>query len=791
MNNIAEYEIKLKNINREYFLKLLNYAKKNYKIDNFEMDLNIIENKSKTSSIRRRTFYNDKAIKINKEPIIIKKENINKKYINNVYDIDLVISHSIETPIEKYTFGSNLLIRLKKRISFKLNDDYRLDLTVVKNESNITSLDVIINKFFKDFNESNFIEHELFIDNYEIEIEFIGSRNMELRILEDEVSDILNMINIFKNPINEIYGLMTDNHKKYNIQLRDIMNSAKQLNKFTYYKYVYPSNGYILLEKTDGLRVICAMLDLTLYLLFAQTDKNFYNKLNSTIFNKNNFIMDGEFLDGKIMIFDIMYINNKKVWKENYITRLKYFEEAKKITDLLDKKIINIEYKKHYLINNNFKNLIETIYLEEKDEKKIDGLIIAEPDKNYFNTTNYKWKPFKYNTIDFYAKLIKTENNECIYHLYSYVTFEVFNKLNIPKTDFLKIEKHGHEHSNIINILFSPSIDPKAYIFKYKDNSLNGKVIELGKDRKNLNWIFHKIREDKEFGNNFQTAEMTYYNFYSPFDIEMLYTFDEDPYFINKNEQHDNFSKIRHFNTIIKYELYKMFKDSDFVLDLAAGRGADLNKYYENNIKNILMLEIDPAAIYTILERKYSNLKNKFQKFDKNTQIYILKEDLTSNYLDIYDKIIKLINKKTFNHICSHFAIHYFIYTKNLMNNFINLLNLTLNKNGIFICTLFDGNKVAKFLEQKNNNEWKTNKYYIKLLNNKKEIELILPFSNNELYKEYIINIDDFILEMKKNNFKLIEKKNFLEYKKEEQKILDEDDKTFIDFYCSLIFTKK
>ena len=64
--------------------------------------------------------------------------------------------------------------------------------------------------------------------------------------------------------------------------------------------------------------------------------------------------MDGEFLDGKIMIFDIMYINNKKVWKENYITRLKYFEEAKKITDLLDKKIIYIEYKKHYLINNNY-----------------------------------------------------------------------------------------------------------------------------------------------------------------------------------------------------------------------------------------------------------------------------------------------------------------------------------------------------------------------------------------------------------------------------------------------------
>jgi hypothetical protein len=787
MNNITEFEIKLKGINRESFLKIFNFAKTTYKVDNYEMDLNIIENKSKISSIRRRTFYNDKATKINKEPIIIKKNNINKKYINNVYDVDLVLSHSTEEPIEKYTFGSDFLIRLKRRLSFKLNEDYRLDLTVIKNETNITSLDVILHKFFKGFNQTNFMEHELFIDNYEIEIEFTGSRHMELRILEDELPDILNMLNIFKNPINEIYGLMTDNHKKYNIQLRDIMNSAKQLNKFTYYKYIYPANGYILLEKTDGLRVICALLDSTMYILFAQSNKNYYNKLSKTIFDKYNFIMDGEYIDGKIMIFDIMYINNKKVWKENYINRLKYFEDAKKITDSLDKKIFNIEYKKFYIINNNFKQLIETIYLEEKGQKKIDGLIIAEPDKNYFNTTNYKWKPFEHNTIDFYAKLIKNENSECIYYLYSYVTYEIFNKLKIPKTDILKVEGYP----NIINILFSPSIDPKAYIFKYKDNSLNGKVIELGKNRKNLNWTFHKIREDKEFGNNFQTAEMTYYNFYSPFDIEMLYTFDEDPYFINKNEKHDNFAKVRHFNTMIKYELYKMFKDSDFVLDLAAGRGADLNKYYENNIKHVLMVEIDPTAIYTILERKYSNLKNKFQKHDKNTQIYILKEDLTTNYLDTYDKIVKLVNKKTFNHICSHFAIHYFIYTKELMLNFINFLNLSLEKNGIFICTLFDGNKVANFLQNRNNNEWKTDKYYIKLLNNKKEIELILPFSNNELYKEYIINIDEFISEMKNNNFKLIEKKNFLGYNNSEQKELDEDDKIFIDLYCALIFTKK
>jgi len=786
-NMATEFEIKLKNINREEFLRILEYARKNYKVDNYEMNLNIIETKSKFSSVRRITFYNDKANKLNKEPIIIKKNNINKRYINNVFDYDVVLSHSTEEPIDKYTFGNNIIIRLKKRVSFKLNEDYRLDLTVVKNETNITSLDVILHKFFKGFNEKNIEEHELFIDAYEIEIEYIGERHMEIRILEDEVKEILEKINIFKNPINEIYALLTDNEKRYNIELRHILNSPKQLNKFTYYKDVYPANGYILLDKTDGLRVVCALLNNCLYMLFSQSKKNFYHKLPSNKFNDYNFILDGEYIDNKIMVFDIMYINNKKISKENYITRLKHFEEAKKIIELIDKKIIDIEFKKYYIINNNFKTLIEMIYLENRNEKKIDGLIIAEPDKNYFNTTNYKWKPFEHNTIDFYAKLVGTENHQCIYHLYSYLTFDIIDKLKLPKTDLLKIEGNP----NIMNVLFSPSIDPKAYIFKYKNNSLNGKVIELGKDRKNLNWVFHKIREDKEFGNHFQTAEITYYNFYSPFDIEMLYTFDEDPYFINQNEQHDNFAQVRHFNTAIKYELYKLFKNSDFVLDLAAGRGADLNKYFENHIKNVLMVEVDPTAIYTILERKYSNLKNKYKQHF-NTNIFILKEDLTNNYIDIYDKIVKVINIKTFKHICSHFAIHYFIYTKELMSNFINLLNLNLEKNGMFICTLFDGNKVRHYLENKTkNNEWKTDKYYIRLLNNKKEIELLLPFSNNQLYKEYIINIDEFVAEMKNNNIKLIEKKNFLEYKNISQQNLDDDDKIFIDFYCALIFTKK
>ena len=785
-----EFEIKFKNVKKQQFLHILKYAYDEYKIDNYEMDLNIIENKNNTSSIRRRTYYNDKAVKINKDPIIIKKNNINKKFINNTYDYDLSLSQSIEEPIEKYNFGANILIRLKKRLSFKINDNFRLDMSVVKNEQNITNLDVIINKFYKGYNEKNFSNNELFIDNYEIEIEYIGQEIIELKYLEDHLDEVMNLLQIFKNPINEIYSIITDNHKKYNIKFRDIINEAKQLNKFTYYKNIFPASGYILLEKTDGLRTICALLNNTLYLLFTVSEKNLYKKLPSNIFSKYNFIVDAEFIDGKVYVFDILYINNKPIFRDNYVTRLTYINEFKNIIDKIksyNKNILDINIKKYNIINNNFKQLIETYYLEAKAEKKnVDGLIIAEPNKNYFETVNWKWKSFNDNTIDFYAKLITKENNLCIYHLYSYINYDMFNKLKTSKSDFIPI----NNHPNIIHVLFTPSIDPKAYIFKYKDNSLNNKVIEVGKKRDNMEWTLHKIRDDKEFGNHLQTAEMTYYNFYSPFDLEMLYTFDDKNYFINENitNKVDNFKSLRLYNTKVKYNLFSMFKDSDFVLDLAAGRGADLNKYNANNIKNVLMVEPDEAAIYDILDRKYSLLKDKYKK-NTNTKIYLLKENLTNNYLDTYDKINKLVSLKSFNHICSHFAIHYFIYNNELMLNFINLLNLTLSKHGIFICTLFDGNKLKNFLSNYNNYEWKNDKYYIRLLKNKTEIELLLPFSNNELYKEHLVNIDDFILEMKNNQIKLIEKKSFIDYNFDNI-ILDDYDKTFIGFYTSLIFTK-
>jgi hypothetical protein len=792
MNIEDEIEIKIQNVTKEQFINLYDIMKEKYKVFSFEKTLNMIESKTSISSVRRTTYYDNNAVKINKEPIIIKKNIVNKRFINNVYDNNISITHSKEIPINNYNFDENCLIRLRERISFELNQEWRLDMTVIKIETSLDNLDLIINKFFKGYNEKNFIKKENFIDKYEIELEYINSKvNKTIFDIERNISNIMNLIGWQKNPISEIYSIITEdkiNRNKSNLKLKDLCNQAKTLDKYTYFKNIYTANGYILLEKTDGERCFCCLLHNVLYLIFNNTNKNLYTKIeNENINESNNFIFDCEEVDGSIYIFDILYLNKQKIFNEPYLSRLvNYTEEAKKIIKLLniDKKI-SIEFKKYNIINNNFKTLIETYYLEKKDSNKIDGLMICSSDKNYFETDNWKWKSFEHNTIDFYCKLEKREGDRYLYNLYSYINFDLLNKLKIPPTEFLKIDGKP----NIVNILFSPSIDEKAYIFYYNSKELDKKVIEIGKNKK-LEWVLKGIREDKEFGNHFQTAEKIYTSYISPFDIELLYEKDinEKNYFAD-DSKHDDTKEMRIYNTKVKYELYKLFNNTNFLIDFASGRATDLIKYNTSSINNVFMIEVDQAAIYEIVERKYNLFNDRNRKINIKTKIYILNEDLKNDYLDIYDKITKKVGNITFDNSICNFALHYFAYTDKLMDNFISLLNNCIGKKSYFICTLFNGEKVKEFLLKLPNHEFKSKKYYIRLLLGEKEIELTLPFTGEELYKENLINLENFILRMKKNKFKLIEEKSFIDYDIDKSK-LEKDDLQYISLYSSLIFIK-
>ena len=49
----------------------------------------------------------------------------------------------------------------------------------------------------------------------------------------------------------------------------------------------------------------------------------------------------------------------------------------------------------------------------------------------------------------------------------------------------------------------------------------------------------------------------------------------------------------RSYNSFVKSEIFNRFRGTEWVMDLASGKGQDFFRYSSNNMKNIVFLEID------------------------------------------------------------------------------------------------------------------------------------------------------------------------------------------------------
>tara|TARA_Y100000816_G_scaffold289113_1_gene274956 strand:- start:775 stop:1608 length:834 start_codon:yes stop_codon:yes gene_type:complete len=238
-----------------------------------------------------------------------------------------------------------------------------------------------------------------------------------------------------------------------------------------------------------------------------------------------------------------------------------------------------------------------------------------------------------------------------------------------------------------------------------------------------------------------------------------------------------NIISMAKFHNYLKRTLYDKYiggkyKKCDFILELAGGRGADLFKLIANKVKYVTFIDYDKNALIEA-KKRYKNIskKTKVPKIDFFQGD--LRQDLTIN---------NIIKKNYYQSVNIHFAIHYMMENKKTISNFFKNVNHGLRKNGIFIFTSFDGNKVLKLFEKYN---IKKNEI-LALKNNEKEIFKIKKlFTENELKKygqkidvfietignntEYLTNfeylIDLFIrkkyIVLEDNNFSFIRKKYF------------------------------
>lgn len=610
--------------------------------------------------------------------------------------------------------------------------------------------------------------------------------------------------NTYQNIIFEVSKFIKPNASykfKQNFGLKQLSNQVIELNKILFLSEMHNEiTNYYMTDKIDGKRTI----------LYLNTDKSYaISDILETIDIKTTgvCILDTEYYKNDYYIFDVMIYNGKNISKLPFEERMKYFDKFIEFD--------NIKIKPFLKLTDEYKSQI-TKFKKEKKIYKIDGIIFTPSSGIYDTMKVYKYKPPQNLTIDFLIKkynndiskyeIYNTNKNKILYILFCGINKRVFYKL---KMKFIENYKNMFGDIDINNlpqyfpIQFQPSNNNNAFIYWSDDENLDNEVGEFGYNLKKKEWILKKIRSDRKievergnyFGNNYKISELIWMSIEDPLNIEN--SKNDDIYF----QEHENILQkdTRNYNSFVKSELFNKFKNTNWVMDLASGKGQDLFRYNSHNMKNIIFLEIDKAALEELITRKH--LFSTDHKFNNHMHILIQNINLLDNYNLNIEKINNIYQEKNIDLIMCNFAFHYFVKNMKSLQNVCKLINHYLKKNGKFVFTAFDGKKIFNLLE--NTDEWIIKKddkikFGIKkdyksknLLPIGQKIKVLLPFSKNNFYEEYLINIDTINKELNKFDIFLESDNSFSSYLNKYKKVLSEDDKIYINLYHYYIFVKK
>lgn len=754
------------------------------------------------------------------------------------------LSINIETE-QLYDINQFDIVRFRLRYSIcfqtKELQDWTLDLTLVKETRNL-SLEQLKNTrdemFATNLTSENFMEkiNWEIADRIELELEYNNISNpIQLKHISqlDKLWQILqSKEKSYIDCVCHIAQIIKPNHlskfKSGYFGLKQLGSNPVELTKKSYNKDVLSNiSNFILTEKVDGIR--------TMLMIYPQ-------KGECHIINKTYRYIDipkSDIKEDLIILDTEEYIHNEQkyyyvfdvIWFGKNVSylpfvqstdedRMSYIEKVVELYDFLKSKhFIYLTQEDYSDQITDFHDLVSTLPYET------DGFIFISKNLDYNHTLNSKWKPIKKMTIDCVAKKCPSfllginpyvnKENQTLYLLFVGVRSDEYHKLGIKKLkNYEKIFKKVHYKDQYFPIQFSPSSEPYAYLFWSENSELDGRVVEL--TRINNEWKLFKIRDDRKidmdrktyYGNYFKFAEYIWMNYSNPLTITNLTEPVKRGYF--QEDDNKQYTHIRKFNNFVKNKLIQLYTSNieiNWVIDLASGKGQDLFKYIDCNIKNILMIDNDQLALTEVINRKYSYIDNK--SIRNLSKIFIKLLDLS----DSYKKNLLAIQESNFGIpssgvplVVCNFALHYLIPNKRKIQNFVNLLNKLLCPGGIFIFTAFNGSKISELLE---NGDWEKRVNNNLLYSIKKKytgseftginqkIDVLLPFSNGQYYTEYLINIDLLNEELEKKKITLVSEDTFNIYlnqfkqaKPYFHRSLTNNDKEFISLYNFYVYHK-
>jgi mRNA (guanine-N7-)-methyltransferase len=198
------------------------------------------------------------------------------------------------------------------------------------------------------------------------------------------------------------------------------------------------------------------------------------------------------------------------------------------------------------------------------------------------------------------------------------------------------------------------------------------------------------------------------------------------------------------------------------LLDVGVGRGGDMMKWNNANIKNVIGIDINKSYIIEAIKR----FKNQRSFFNNNYKFFYCYENfIFQDYLK--SKNINFVHE--FDIISCMFAFHYFWKDEKTLENILQQISKSLKPNGFFIGTCPDGDKIFEYLQNTDvfQNEavmiTKTYKNNKKTIGNSIDFMLsgTLYFGDNMISNEYLVFKDIFIEKCKKYDLNLIEYTNF------------------------------
>lgn len=594
------------------------------------------------------------------------------------------------------------------------------------------------------------------------------------------------------------------------------------------YNKIYPPKNYWLTDKADGVRALAIAKDGRLVVLTSEAHEYRSNDKSRLT------IVDGELVpEGDINIFygfDVLTYAGENLTQIGFENRIKNLANAVNIIS----KFIPARLKLYVELGDDMKQLqmnFDQIY-KRKRPYKTDGLILVEPAKQYNRTVSYKWKPIEDITIDFLAKkappeYLSTWTNYRLYLLFVGISNNLFKSTNMVRCNGYNQLFLERDYTNeYFPIQFQPANMPYAYLYHHPIDSpdIDGQIVELSfiagvKDKLYgllPRWKMVRIRTDriidlktrKYFGNDFRIAELTWLNYVDPFPYEDLITGHNDSYFKSDNLKYKDQTA---YTSYIKNNLINQFTTNvEWVVDLGIGKGQDLGRYMLAHVHNLVGVDKDRAALAELIRRKYSHLQ--IHKGNNiSTALHIVRQDISKTPVNELVNKIHAVGLPTTGSdaVVCNLAVHYFVETQKTQHNFALLCMKLVKPGGCIILTYMDGERVFNLLANlKSGNRWEMKesehvKYAITreytettIAPAGQKIKVLLPFSDNTMYEEFLVNTEALISVFKNYGFTVKETypflKNLTKYKNINGKKmwLSKADIAWLNLYSALVFIR-